>query len=63
MLYDAIHGSVLYVADDTLPDGIDEVTITMKHGFNVCKLDASNILHWEADDGDWTLFAAGENIR
>ena len=41
MLYDAIHGSMLYVAEDSLPDGIDEVTITMKHGFNACKLDAS----------------------
>ena len=39
MLYDAIHGSMLYVAEDSLPDGIDEVTITMKRGFNACKLD------------------------
>ena len=41
ILYDSIHGSMLYVAEDSLPDGIDEVTITMKHGFNACKLDAS----------------------
>ena len=41
ILYDTIHGSMLYVAEDSLPDGIDKVTITMKHGFNACKLDAT----------------------
>ena len=33
MLYTV--ASMLYVAEDSLPDGIDEVTITMKHGFNI----------------------------
>ena len=41
ILYDSIHGGMLYVAKDSLPNGIDEVTITTKHGFIACKLDAS----------------------
>ena len=39
--YDPVHGSMLHVAEDSLPGGIDEVTITRKHGFNACKLHSS----------------------
>lgn len=39
--YDPVHGSTLHVAVDSLPDGIDEVTVTRKHGFNACKLHSS----------------------
>ena len=39
--YDPVHGTTLYVAMDSLPDGIDEVTVSRKHGFNACKLDPS----------------------
>ena len=39
--YDPVHGTTLYVAKDSLPDGIDEVTVSRRHGFNACKLDPS----------------------
>jgi len=39
--YDPVHGSILHVAEDSLPDGIDEVTVTRKHGYNSCKLHSS----------------------
>ena len=39
--YDPVHGSMLHVAADSLPDDVDEVTITTKHGFNACKLHSS----------------------
>ena len=39
--YDPVHGSSLHVAEDSLPDGIDEVTIIRRHGLNPCKLHSS----------------------
>ena len=39
--YDPVHGSMVYVAENSLPDGVDEVTITRKHGFNACELHSS----------------------
>ena len=36
--YDPVHGSMLHVAKDSLPDGIDEVTVTRRHRLNPCKL-------------------------
>jgi len=36
--YDPVHGSMLHIAEDSLPDGIDEVTVTRNHGYNSCKL-------------------------
>ena len=39
--YDPVHGSMLYVAEDSLPDGIDEVTVTIRHGLNPCRLHSS----------------------
>ena len=39
--YDPVHGSMLHVSEDSLPDGVNQVTITRKHGFNACKLHSS----------------------
>ena len=36
-----MHGSTLHVPEDSLPDGIDEVEVIRKHGFNACKLHPS----------------------
>ena len=39
--YDSVHGSMIYVAENSLPDGVDEVIIARKHGFNACELHSS----------------------
>ena len=39
--YDPVHGSMICVVENSLPDGVDEVTITRKHGFNACELHSS----------------------
>ena len=41
MSYDPVHGGMLHVCEDSLPDGIDEVMITRKQGYNSCKLHSS----------------------
>ena len=39
--YDPVHGSMICVAENSLPDGVDEVTIKRKHGFDTCGLHPS----------------------